>query len=174
MKRILLTSLFAALSLSVVPNIHADPQWIWLSKNASSGERVTLKKEFEITGDIKTATLAVSVDNGAKALLNGKTVLQNPDWSSPTKADAKSFLQRGKNELVLEARNNEGVAAAVAVLSVEFADGKKLAIGPARIGPLRPQAAATSNQPLPSPNTAINRGGSARRRGHSRTARPQQ
>jgi putative heme-binding domain-containing protein len=128
MKRILLISLCAALSLSIVPTIHADPQWIWLSKNASSGERVTLKKSFEIPGDIKSATLAVSVDNGAKALINGKSVLQNPDWSSPTKTDAKSFLQRGKNELVLQAKNDEGVAAAVAVLSVELADGKKLAI----------------------------------------------
>jgi len=44
MKRILLTSLCAALSLGLVPKTHADPQWIWLAKAASEGERVTLKK----------------------------------------------------------------------------------------------------------------------------------
>jgi hypothetical protein len=126
-------------------------------------------------GDIKNATLAVSVDNGAKALLNGKTVLQNPDWSSPTKADAKSFLQRGKNELRLEARNNEGVAAAVAVLSLEFADGKKLAI---ETGPDWSAAPAGSSDFKPAVAIAKIRrstvGGSARRRCHTRTARPQQ
>ena len=69
MKRILLTSLCAALSLSFAPTSSADPQWIWLSKNAANNERVTLKKEFEVAGEIKSATLAVSCDNGAKASL---------------------------------------------------------------------------------------------------------
>lgn len=106
----------------------ADPQWIWLSKSAKDGERVTLTTDFEIPGDVKAATLKVAVDNGAEAFINGKSVLKNPDWSEPASADAKAVLVKGKNQLRLEAKNNEGVAAAVAQLTIELADGKKLTI----------------------------------------------
>ena len=43
----------------------AEPQWIWLSKNAKPNEQVTLTHEFTLAGDVKSATLSVSVDKGA-------------------------------------------------------------------------------------------------------------
>ncbi|MEO6788936.1 MAG: heme-binding protein, partial [Chthoniobacteraceae bacterium] len=106
----------------------AEPQWIWLSKDAKPGEKVTLTHEFTLPGDAKSATLSVSVDNGAKVFINGKQAADNPDWSSPTKADVKAFLHAGKNEIRLDAKNNEGIAAAVAVIEIELADGKKVSI----------------------------------------------
>jgi putative heme-binding domain-containing protein len=106
----------------------AEPQWIWLSKNAKPLEKVTLVHEFTLAGDAKSATLSVSVDNGAKVFINGKPAAENPDWSSPTKADVKALLVKGKNEIRLDAKNNEGTAAAVAVLDIELADGKKIAV----------------------------------------------
>ena len=106
----------------------AEPQWIWLSKDSKENEKVTLRTEFDLPGAVKAATLMVSCDNGATASINGQTVLQNRDWMSPEKSDAKGFLKPGKNQLVLAAKNNDGVAAAVAVLQIELADGKKLTV----------------------------------------------
>src|SRR6266446_4192620 len=106
----------------------AEPQWIWLSSHAKPNERVTLRHEFTIAGEVKSASLSVSVDNGAKALINGTQALDNPDWSAPSTADVKALLHDGKNELRLDAKNNEGSAAAVAILSVELSDGGKITV----------------------------------------------
>ena len=79
----------------------AEPQWIWLSKSAKPKEKVTLTHEFTLDGEVKSATLSVSVDNGAKAFINGKAAAENPDWMQPTKADVKALLVKGKNEIRL-------------------------------------------------------------------------
>ena len=107
---------------------HAEPQWIWLSKKAANGEEVLLRKEFEIPGAVKSATLQFSVDDQAQASVNGKPSLVSPAWQQPAKGDVKALLQPGKNELVIAGKNNGGSAAAVALLNIELADGKKLVI----------------------------------------------
>ena len=106
----------------------AEPQWIWLSKTSHAKEKVTFTREFTLEGDVKSATLSVSVDNGAKAFINGKAAADNPDWMVPTKADVKALLVKGKNEIRLDAKNIDGSAAAVAVIEIEMADGKKVSV----------------------------------------------
>jgi putative heme-binding domain-containing protein len=123
LSRIAAVAAFLGASLTTFHAL-AEPEWIWLSKNAKNGEKVTLRREFEIQGDVKSATLEVTCDNGATALLNGQKALENPDWQKPSKADVKALLKAGKNELRLDARNQTGSAAAVAVLTIETADGK--------------------------------------------------
>lgn len=125
---LLSTLAIPALLVTVAPLATAEPQWIWLSKAAKPDEKVMLRTEFEIPGDVKAATLLVACDNGAAASINGQTVLQNRNWNSPDRSDAKGFLKRGKNQLVLAAKNEEGIAAAVAVLQIELTDGRKLTI----------------------------------------------
>ncbi|MEQ1851874.1 MAG: heme-binding protein, partial [Chthoniobacteraceae bacterium] len=129
MKRPTITRIVAlAAFLGTALTALAEPQWIWLSKNAKQGEKVALKREFEIPGEVKSATLQVTCDNGATALLNGQKALENPDWQQPVAGDVKALLKTGKNELRLDARNQGGSAAAVAVLTIEMADGKKIVI----------------------------------------------
>ena len=106
----------------------AEPQWIWLAKTSHAKEKVTLTREFTLDGDVKSATLSISVDNGAKAFINGKAAAENPDWMQPVKTDVKALLAKGKNEIRLDAKNNEGSAAAVAILEIELADGKKVTV----------------------------------------------
>src|SRR5262245_52534520 len=128
MKRLFHSRLLIPAFLAAAATAWAEPQWIWLSRSAKDNERITLKTEFDVTGDVKTAMLSVSVDNGAQAFINGKPVLNNRDWSEVERSDAKGFLVKGKNELRLEAKNNEGVAAALALLSIELTDGKKVKV----------------------------------------------
>ncbi len=122
--RILALAAFLGASFTSV----AAPEWIWLSKDAKPNEKVTLKKEFEIKGEVKSASLQLTCDNGATAVLNGQKALENPDWMEPSKGDVKAMLKAGKNELRLDARNKDGGAAAVAVLTIETADGQKVII----------------------------------------------
>lgn len=124
-----LKSLLAgALLLQLPLSLSAAPQWIWTAKKASDGQKATFKKTFTIQGEVKSATLSVSCDNGADALLNGKKVLTNPDWMEATKADVKAALKAGENELRFDARNQGGTAALIAKLEIETADGKKITV----------------------------------------------
>ncbi len=107
----------------------AQPAWIWTSNKAEDREKAVFKKTFDISGDVKSATLQVSCDNGASAKLNGSPALECPDWQDPAKADVKKLLKPGANELLIHARNQGGVAALVVKLDIELADGKKIALG---------------------------------------------
>lgn len=118
--------LFASIAFPVLA--HAEPQWIWLSKQAKDNERVALRREFELKGEVKSASFQFTVDNAGVALLNGQKMADNEAWNAPTKANAKALLRPGKNEIRIDAQNSDGVAAAVGVLKVELTDGTKLAI----------------------------------------------
>lgn len=127
MNRIL--PLLVILAGAVFPSAaFGEVQWIWLSKSAKPNERVTLRREFEVPGEVKKATLALSCDNSGTAFLNGVKALENPAWNSPGKGPVKVLLNRGKNELRIEAKNADGTAAAVAILAIELADGQTIRI----------------------------------------------
>ena len=106
----------------------AEPQWIWTAKEAKANERVTLRKEFQIPAEIKSATLLFTCDNGATARINGKAAGNCEDWNTPVRGNVKALLRSGRNELVLEAKNDDGVAAALAVLTITLTSGEKLTV----------------------------------------------
>ncbi|MES2597943.1 MAG: heme-binding protein, partial [Verrucomicrobiota bacterium] len=117
---ILLTTLFLASGL------HAAPQWIWLSKDGNKDPEVTFRHRFEVPAEMQSATLELTCDNGADAILNGKKVLTNPDWQEPTKKDVSKELKKGAaNEIVVEGRNKGGTAALIARLKIKLADGSE-------------------------------------------------
>jgi len=124
MKSRLILSLLALFTAQ----LPAAPYWIWTPGVPEKGERVTLRTSFELPAGVKAATLQFAIDDSGKALLNGKPALESPAWQEPARGDVTKLLRAGANEIVLEARNAGGAAAAVAILSVELADGRKLTI----------------------------------------------
>lgn len=106
----------------------AEPAWIWSSSKSKDKEKAVFRKSFELPGDVKSASLLLSCDNGAIANLNGKGVAECPDWQQPVKADVARFLKAGANELLIQAENRGGVAALVAKMDIELADGKKIEV----------------------------------------------
>ncbi len=126
MNRSFLTAIIAAAIGATIPATFAAPQWIWLSKEAKAGENITLKTEFNVPGDVTSATLRLACDNGATAVINGKEALKNANWDQPAKADVKGLLQKGANTIVLNARNAEGIAAAVATLEIVSGGAKTI------------------------------------------------
>jgi putative heme-binding domain-containing protein len=124
MKRILPLLPLALLGTSPLTAM-ADPVWIWTKKNAENNEQADFRTSFEAPANLKSATLKFTCDNGAKALINGKPAGENPDWQQPTTVDVKKLLVSGKNEIVIQARNQGGTAALVALIEIEDANGKK-------------------------------------------------
>ncbi len=120
----------------------AAPQWIWTSKTAKDGEKATFRTTFNLQDAALTAQLLFTCDNGATAYLNGTKVAENPDWTSPTKADLSKLLKAGDNELRFDARNEGSVAGLVVTLKIETTKGQKSLI---ETGPDWSAAPAGSN-----------------------------
>lgn len=122
-RRWLALTLVSAAGFESFSNAHAEWSWIWASQNGADAAAV-LRREFEVPGNLKEASLIVTCDNGARVRLNGVEVVVNEDWSEPSKADVASKLKAGKNEIVAEATNKGGPAGFVARLRWVTADGK--------------------------------------------------
>jgi hypothetical protein len=123
-RRSLLLS-FVATTMLGSAALHGEPQWIWSQTKAYDYEKETFRKTFTVSGNVKTAVLKLTCDNGATAMLNGKKVLENPDWNQPVHADVAKELHKGQNELVIEGRNVHGAAALLASLTIEAPNGEK-------------------------------------------------
>ncbi len=65
--------------MSAISCIHADPVWIWSTPNAAAREQVTFVKKFALDGDMASARLHFTCDNGATAWINGKQAAVNLD-----------------------------------------------------------------------------------------------
>lgn len=115
--------------LFVCTTAFAAPEWIWLSKKAEPQQAVTFQHSFELPHNAHFATLRFTCDNGAKAYLNGQLIATNPDWQTPTEAEATKHIKPGEtNVLRIEATNKGGSAALIARLTVRLASKKELLI----------------------------------------------
>lgn len=105
-----------------VASLPANAEWSWIWASKKDADSVSLRREFNLTGEVKSATLQVSCDNGAQVLLNDTVVLTNKDWNEPSRANVAAFLRNGRNELRAEAKNEGSVAGFVGRLRVRLAD----------------------------------------------------
>ncbi len=104
----------------------ADLFWIWAQK--ADADRVTLRREFNLAAELREATYLVTCDNGAKVSINGQHALTNDDWGSPTKAEVTKLLRLGRNEILVEARNEGSVAGFVGVLRMRTVSGAEITL----------------------------------------------
>jgi putative heme-binding domain-containing protein len=105
--------------------IHAEPVWIWTNKEAVANERATFSKTFTSDGEVKSALLNITCDNGASVFINGEKAADNTDWDKPTKANVAEFIKPGENVIRVDARNNGSLAGLVATLTIRFVGDKK-------------------------------------------------
>ncbi|MDQ3623839.1 MAG: c-type cytochrome [Verrucomicrobiota bacterium] len=117
---------FNLLFLAVVAD--AEPQWVWSSKQAQPNEKAIFRKTFTVAGTVRSATLTLACDNGATAAVNDRPAAETRDWKAPARQDVAKLLRPGQNELRIDGQNRGGVAAMIATLVIETADGKKQAI----------------------------------------------
>jgi cytochrome c553 len=86
-------------------------KWIWSTTNAAAraeAKTVTFKKSFELTEDATEARVVMTCDNAFKLRVNGQEAGSSKDFTRPKAIDIRKFLKRGKNELIVEATNDQG------------------------------------------------------------------
>lgn len=94
------------------------PQWIWKTDNKANYEDCFLRKEFSAAGG--EAEFIATCDNEMKIFINGKLVANSNEWKAPVRG--KVELKSGKNEIIVEAGNHEGVAAFVLKMAYPVGD----------------------------------------------------
>jgi hypothetical protein len=119
--------LLAACLLSPTSIALADdplPHWMWTKRGAESGEMAYFRKSFDVEGPIKKATLEVAGDDNVAVFVNGEHVVEHHTWQQAAREDVTKKLVLGKNVIALRAKNNGGIAAVLAQITIETDKGK--------------------------------------------------
>lgn len=105
------------------PKLSTTPNWIW-SETTSDGQKVALRKSFEVTGEVKQALVVGTADNHCEMFVNNKRAFKADEWSELGAADVTKQLKEGTNVLALAASNDGGAAGALAALMIVYANGQ--------------------------------------------------
>ena len=97
------------------------PAWIWGAKN---DDHYFFRKTFVAPAGVKLAQLRITCDNRFTAYLNGQQVASGEEWQEPVDADLTAGIRRGENELLIDARNDGGVAALILKLVLTKRNGE--------------------------------------------------
>ncbi|MGB7344388.1 MAG: c-type cytochrome [Pirellulaceae bacterium] len=97
-------------------------KWIWHTENAND-QTVFLRATFQVTDDIKSATVGASADNQFKLFVNGQQVLQGDAWERLESANITDNLIKGQNFFAVQATNQGGIAAFTLQADVTYKSG---------------------------------------------------
>ena len=106
--------------------ISATPSWVWLSD--SKADKISIRHEFDLVGDVKQALLAATADNECDVFINDKKVTSASDWAQLSTGEVGNRLKPGRNAISIAARNQGGAAGALAILIITMQDGRSLEI----------------------------------------------
>ena len=62
------------------PKLSTAPNWIW-SEAPADGQKVALRKTFEVTGEVKQALAVGTADNHCELFINNKRAFKVDEWS---------------------------------------------------------------------------------------------
>lgn len=100
------------------------PFWIWGHAKPPGKERVLLRKEFESVGST-SALLVATCDNSFKVKINGQQALTGTNWGESYRAEIQPLLKNEKNEIMVEATNDDGPAGFIFKLVLTKPDGSQ-------------------------------------------------
>ena len=95
------------------------PHWIWGPNN---DVHYTVSTKFAAKG-AKRVLVKASCDNVMTLKLNGKPLASSSEWQSPVEKDLTQLLAPGENVFSADVDNEGGVAAFLAKIVIEKADG---------------------------------------------------
>ncbi len=99
-------------------------KWVWVGEVANN-QSISMRKHFEIAGEIKQARLAATADNSCQLFINGKPAASSTDWGQLETADVAKLLKTGKNLIAVSAKNDDSAAGALVYLTVTTTDGNQ-------------------------------------------------
>ncbi len=96
-------------------------EWIW---GPNTDRKYVFRKEFTAPEKLKSAWLLASCDNIMTVFVNDQRVVSSSEWQQAVRVDVQKHLKPGKNTLLVEGANQEGVAALAVKLVLTPAEGK--------------------------------------------------
>jgi len=118
----------AGQAVTLIDSEEAVPQWIWRAAEAHDDETVYFYQAFVLESGRRSASLTGACDNEMDVYLNGHHVAGSMDWKQPVAVDVTRTLRRGKNVLMVKARNVDGPAGLLLKLEVQLTDQRRLAV----------------------------------------------
>jgi putative heme-binding domain-containing protein len=106
------------------PRTAPVPQWIW-DEQAGNDEELFFRRKFSVTGRPKSASLAISCDNGCRVYLGGERILTSRDWAAVRIVDVTTMVKPGDNVLAVHGWNEGGPAGLCAWLTWVDQDGSR-------------------------------------------------
>ncbi len=101
------------------------PRWIWAGQETPDGDRIAIRRVFEVDGAVDSAVFAGTCDNHMTAWLNGEKVATSHVWENPIRVDLKKHLRPGANVFAVDARNDGSIAGFVGRIEIKAeASGK--------------------------------------------------
>jgi len=85
-------------------------RWIWGASAANgaippSGESVSLRKVFEVSGKVTGAAALITCDNSFVLYVNGREADRGDNWAEPRIVNLRPLLKPGQNTLLVAATN---------------------------------------------------------------------
>ncbi|MFO1066732.1 MAG: hypothetical protein U0892_22975 [Pirellulales bacterium] len=107
---------------------YPKPTWVWNTTDGQPAQKLSLRKEFTLDGEVKQALLAVSADNQSDVFINGRKVASSKEWQDITTADVANRFAAGENCIAISAQNEGGPAGLLFLLRILMRDGKLIDI----------------------------------------------
>ena len=104
-----------------LPSAFTKASWVWYpGENQDDASVVYLRKSFEIKdlSKLKSAFLAVAVDDYFTCAINGHEVMRQELWQCAWTLDVLKYLHEGENELVVKGMNAGGPCGALFALTL--------------------------------------------------------
>lgn len=128
MRACLLSCLLVLFACPLAQGADPVPEWIWSHKDPKDSDRAFFRKTIELTEKPKAATIVAACDNAFTLFVNGKQIGSHQGWESAAKDNLLPHLATGKNVIAIRGTNEGGIAAMIAQITLEAADGKKTVI----------------------------------------------
>jgi len=107
---------------------NSDVKWIWPTSPATANQKAWFRKEFTFKKSAAaTARLFASADNEFRLFLNGEEVAASKEWQTPVYVNVSMKLLEGRNVIAVDAKNDDGAAAALMV-KLEIDNGGKVQV----------------------------------------------
>ncbi len=85
-------------------------QWIWGESAAGGkappgGEQIVFRKQIELPSEVESGVMVVTADNAFEMYIGRRKVAASQEWSQLQSVPLRGLLKKGKNDIVIVARN---------------------------------------------------------------------
>lgn len=119
--------IFCGVCAQGAEDVFSKAAWIWTAKPDAICH---LRRAFEAAGEVKSASVQITADNGYELYVNGAFVgsdvgVESAVWQSVESYEIGPLLGKGRNVVAVRATDLGGQAGLICAVTVEFAGGER-------------------------------------------------